>query len=73
MPAPHDAPAPVPNRALEAPPEPEGRKGPTLEPALIQPNGITRGHTFGREHAPDRADRLFQEPAAGARLRIPLQ
>jgi len=73
LPAPRDAPAPVPNRNLEAPPEREGRQGPVLEPALIQPNDITRGHTFGREHAPDRGDRLFREPAAGARLRIPLQ
>jgi hypothetical protein len=72
-PAPRSTPAPMPDRALEPPRIPEGLRGAVLEPALIHPTDITRGHTFGREHAPAREDRLFQEPAAGARLRVPLQ
>lgn len=65
--------APVPNRAIEAPPDRFARPPrPTLEPAIIEPQWRHRGFTFGREHAPDRSDRLFNEIAPGARLRIPL-
>jgi len=68
-----DQTAPIPDRRLEAPLPKEGRGGPALEPTLILPNNTTRGHTFGREHAPDRDERLFREVIPGARLRIPLQ
>jgi hypothetical protein len=65
--------APVPNRAIEAPPDRFARPPrTTLEPAIIEPYERRRGFTFGREHAPDRTDRLFNEIAPGARLRIPL-
>jgi len=72
-PTPRDQPAPMPDRRLEAPQPKEGRDGPALEPTLILPNNTPRGHTFGREHAPDRNERLFREVIPGARLRIPLQ
>ncbi|MBX9594232.1 MAG: hypothetical protein K2X46_07715, partial [Roseomonas sp.] len=65
--------APMPNRAIEAPPDRFARPPrTTLEPAIIEPYERRRGFTFGREHAPDRTDRLFNEIAPGARLRIPL-
>ncbi len=65
--------APVPNRSIEAPPDRFARPPrPTLEPAIIEPMERRRGFTFGREHLPDRQDRLFNEIAPGARLRIPL-
>jgi hypothetical protein len=63
----------VPNRAIEAPPDRFARPArTTLEPTIIEPYERRRGFTFGREHAPDRTDRLFNEIAPGARLRIPL-
>lgn len=65
--------APVPNREIEAPPDRFARPArTTLEPTIIEPYERRRGFTFGREHAPDRQDRLFNEIAPGARLRIPL-
>jgi hypothetical protein len=65
-------PAPVPNRRIEAPRGPFAEERPRVEPTIIEPPRIERGQTFGRDHAPDRQDQLFREPAAGARLRIPL-
>lgn len=65
--------APVPNREIEAPPDRFARPArTTLEPTIIEPYERRRGFTFGREHAPDRQDRLFNDIAPGARLRIPL-
>ncbi|NGM20139.1 hypothetical protein G3576_08950 [Roseomonas stagni] len=65
--------APVPNREIEAPPDRFARPArTTLEPTIIEPYERRRGFTFGREHAPDRTERLFNEIAPGARLRIPL-
>jgi hypothetical protein len=65
--------APLPNRDLEAPPERFTQRERTrVEPTIISPRALQRGQTFGAEHLPDRNDRLFQEPAPGARLRIPL-
>ncbi len=65
--------APMPNRDIEAPPEPfTRRRTATLEPALIQPYERRRGFTFEREYSPDRAERRFNEMAPGARLRITL-
>ena len=72
-PAPRDQPAPMPDRRLEAPQPKQESGGPALEPTLILPGTTSRGHTFGREHAPDRDERLFREVIPGARLRIPLQ
>ncbi len=71
-PGPLIEPAPMPNRRVEAPRVPDGQAGPRLEPTIIEPPRLQRGQTFGRDHAPDRDDQLFREPAAGARLRIPL-
>lgn len=65
--------APMPNRDIEAPPDRFARPArTTLEPTIIEPFERRRGFTFGREHMPDRDDRLFNELAPGARLRIPL-
>lgn len=67
-------PAPMPNRDIEAPYRPDvDRRTTVLEPTMITPQSQSRGFTFGSEHAPNQDDRLFQEPAAGARLRIPLR
>ncbi len=61
-------PAPVPNRALEAP-RAAPQEGPSLSPGIIQRRLPGRGQAA--EGSPDRTeDRLF-EPAPGARLRVP--
>jgi hypothetical protein len=66
--------APMPNRDIEAPPDRHSRPlDVVVEPTIIEPTVRRRGFTFGREHAPDQEDRLFQELAPGARLRIPFE
>lgn len=66
--------APVPNRAIEAPPDIFARPaGPTLEPMIIDERERDRGFTFGREHLSDRQEMLLRDLAPGARLRIPLE
>ncbi|WP_270936460.1 hypothetical protein [Falsiroseomonas oryzae] len=67
-------PAPVPNRAIEAPPDRfANRLDPTLEPMVLQPER-RQGMTFGREHLRDTGpDRPFDNILPGARLRIPFE
>jgi hypothetical protein len=63
----------MPNRDIEAPLDRFARPPrTTLEPTLIEPYERRRGFTFGREHMPDRENRLWHDVVPGARLRIPL-
>lgn len=67
-------PAPVPNRDLEAPREPEAARAalaPRINPALIDPAEPRIGATTDRHSPQAREDRLLREPAAGARLSLP--
>jgi len=62
--------APVPNRDIE-PPRRSERDAPSISPSFIQPRGGTRGGTFEGDQFQRRQDRLFDEPAPGATLRVP--
>lgn len=63
--------APVPNRAFEAPSGPRSVERPTLRPDLIEPRDLPDRAGRGGGAFTDRQDRLFRDPAAGARLNIP--
>jgi len=63
--------APMPNRDIEPPRARVAPDAPSLGPTFIQPRGGTRGGTFEDDQFQRRQDRLFDEPAPGARLRVP--
>jgi hypothetical protein len=63
--------APMPNRDIEPPRARIAPDAPSLGPTFIQPRGGTRGSTFEDDEFQRRQDRLFDEPAPGARLRVP--
>lgn len=63
--------APVPNRSLEAPRTPTAVARPELRPDLIRPRELPDTAMRGGGLYTDRQDRLYREPAAGARLNIP--
>ncbi|WP_137127232.1 hypothetical protein [Roseomonas sp. HF4] len=66
------APAPVPDRDLEAPRGDRSREGaPRLDPALIDPNAPRVGTARDSSNPQDVEDRLLRQPAPGARLRVP--
>jgi len=67
-------PAPVPNRDLEAPRDPDAARAataPRLNPALIDPEEPRISATLDRHSPQARQDRLLRDPAPGARLRLP--
>jgi len=63
--------APMPNRSLEAPRGPTLRDETTLRPDLIEPRNLPDGRVQPGNNYTERQDRLFRDPAAGARLNIP--
>jgi hypothetical protein len=63
--------APVPNRDIEAPRLRLGPEEPTFRPDFIRPRDELRGGTFDGDQVRQRHDRLFDQPAPGARLSIP--
>ena len=67
-------PAPIPNRAIEAPPDRFANShAASLEPFVLPPERRP-GMTFGREHLRDTGpDRPFDNILPGARLRIPFE
>jgi hypothetical protein len=75
VPAPPPAPppradiAPMPNRSLQAPTDPRTRETTRLRPDLIRPRDLPNGQPDNE--FTERQDRLFRDPAPGARLQIP--
>ncbi|GGG18428.1 hypothetical protein GCM10010964_03310 [Caldovatus sediminis] len=63
--------APVPDRDLQAPRGTGTAERPRLSPTLIVPRGTTRGGTFEGDPFQRQQDRLFDQPAPGATLRLP--
>jgi hypothetical protein len=60
----------MPNRNIEAPRSTEIQR-PTLRPDLIEPRRTPTGQTFQGDQYHRERDRLFDNPAAGARLMVP--
>ncbi|MBP0494805.1 hypothetical protein [Roseomonas indoligenes] len=78
IPAPAPAPAPqadiapMPNRNIEAPRPPPAPETATIRPDLIEPRSLPDARTqSGTRGYTERQDRLYRDPAAGARLNIP--
>ncbi|MCR0982447.1 hypothetical protein [Roseomonas populi] len=64
--------APMPNRSIEAPRAPTPPETATIRPDLIEPRALPDARTqSGTNNYTERQDRLFRDPAAGARLNIP--
>ncbi|WP_376091540.1 hypothetical protein ACE7GA_21940 [Roseomonas sp. CCTCC AB2023176] len=63
--------APVPNRSIEGPRSTAEAPRPVLRPDLIEPRDLPDQRSRGGGTFTDRQDRLFRDPAAGARLNIP--
>ena len=63
--------APMPNRSLEAPRGPAARDAARLRPDLIEPRNLPDGRQQQGNNFTERQDRLFRDPAYGARLEIP--
>ena len=78
LPTPEPAPAapradlaPMPNRGIEGPSGPRAAERPTLRPDLIEPRDTPDRQQRAGGAFTDRQDRLFRDPAPGARLQIP--
>ena len=73
VPAPQAEIAPMPNRSIEGPRAPAERQVTRLRPDLIEPRSLpdSRTQSGGNSSYTERQDRLFRDPAAGARLEIP--
>ncbi|MFC0384198.1 hypothetical protein [Muricoccus vinaceus] len=65
--------APMPNRSIEGPRPPAERQVTRLRPDLIEPRSLpdSRRQSGGNSSYTERQDRLYRDPAAGARLEIP--
>ncbi|MFC7736763.1 hypothetical protein ACFQX4_13095 [Roseomonas sp. GCM10028921] len=70
-PAPQADIAPMPNRSVEAPRPPPPRETARLRPDLIEPRNLPDSRVQSGNNYTERQDRLFRDPAAGARLEIP--
>ncbi|MBB5694033.1 hypothetical protein [Muricoccus pecuniae] len=70
-PAPQADIAPMPNRSVEAPRPPPTREAARLRPDLIEPRNLPDSRVQSGNNYTERQDRLFRDPAAGARLEIP--
>ncbi|MBI0537638.1 hypothetical protein D9599_18935 [Roseomonas sp. KE2513] len=65
--------APMPNRSIVGPRAPIERQVTRLRPDLIEPRSLpdSRRQDGGNSSYTEKQDRLFRDPAAGARLEIP--
>ena len=63
----------MPNRSIEGPRAPVERQVTRLRPDLIEPRSLpdSRRQSGGNSSYTERQDRLYRDPAAGARLEIP--
>ena len=63
----------MPNRSIEGPRPPAERQVTRLRPDLIEPRSLpdSRRQSGGNSSYTERQDRLYRDPAAGARLEIP--